>query len=55
MMSRTGAVVAVILLFVVVIASWSRLRYVDREGYDEPQRWSLKEYEAQRQRKANGY
>ena len=33
-----------ILVAVVTIAAWSRLRYADREGYDSPGRWKIDEH-----------
>lgn len=38
-----------ILVAVVGIAAWSKLRYVDREGYDNPTRWKVSEYPSRHQ------
>ena len=41
---REGLIAALILILVFSIAAWSRLRYVDRDGYDQPQRWTPDEH-----------
>jgi hypothetical protein len=43
-MTRTGVVTLLILTLVVGIAAWSKLRFVGRDGYDDPQRWRVEEY-----------
>ena len=42
---RPGLITLAILILVIVIAAWSKLRYL-REGYDEPQRWKINEHPA---------
>ena len=42
---RPGVITLLILILVIVIAAWSKLRYI-REGYDEPQRWKINEHPA---------
>jgi hypothetical protein len=44
MSRREGLIAALILVLVFSIAAWPRLRYVDREGYDETQRWTPEEH-----------
>ena len=44
MMLRNGAIAALIIVVVVAVAVWSRLRYTSRDGYDEPLRWTSEEY-----------
>ena len=44
MQKRSGWTTVVILVAVVTIAAWSRLRYSDREGYDDPGRWKVGEH-----------
>jgi len=41
---RTAVITLSILILVVVIAAWSKLRYVGRDGYDDPQRWPITEH-----------
>ena len=41
---RTAMITLFILILVVVIAAWSRLRYVGQDGYDNPQRWPIGEH-----------
>jgi hypothetical protein len=38
-------IVLSILLLIVIIASWSKLRYVDEEDH-EPQRWTVEDHPA---------
>ncbi len=40
-MNRSAILTVVILALVGVIAAWSKLRFVDQEGYDAPQRWRI--------------
>ncbi len=49
MKGRNLRITVFILIIVVGVAAWSRLRYVDREGYDQPLRWKLNEHPALRQ------
>ena len=44
-MNRPSLITLVILILVIVIAAWSKLRFI-REGYDEPQRWKINEHPA---------
>ena len=44
MIRREGLIAALILILVFSIAALSRLRYVDREGYEHPQRWTPDEH-----------
>lgn len=44
MTRRQGIVAAVIVVAVVLMAIWSKLRFTDREGYNSPQRWKLDEH-----------
>jgi len=41
---RTAVITLSILILVVVIAAWSKLRYVGRDGYDAPQRVPIAEH-----------
>ena len=50
MKGRDLRIAVFILVIVVGVAAWSRLRYVDREGYDQPLRWKLNEHPAFQQR-----
>ena len=44
-MSRREFIIAlVICALIVTIAIWSRVRYADRDGYDEPLRWKADEH-----------
>jgi hypothetical protein len=43
-MNRKGAVTLLILALVVGVAAWSKLRFVGRDGYQDPQRWRVEEY-----------
>jgi hypothetical protein len=43
-MTRKAVLSLLILTLVVVVAAWSKLRFVGREGYDEPQRWRVQDY-----------
>jgi len=45
MNSRPGLITLVILILVIVVAAWSKLRFL-REGYGEPQRWKIEEHPA---------
>ena len=45
MISRNFIVIFLLLALVVVIAAWSKLRFVDEEDH-EPQRWRLEEHPA---------
>ena len=44
MLKRNGWATVLILVVVVTLAAWSRLRYSDREGYDKPGRWKVDEH-----------
>ncbi len=46
MTRQQGALAVVIIVAVVAMAAWSKLRFTDREGYDAPQRWKLDEHPA---------
>jgi hypothetical protein len=48
MLTRPGLITLLILVLVVAVAGWSRLRYVGQAGYDEPQRWPVAEHPALR-------
>ena len=50
MNKREGAITAVILIVVIAVAVWSRLRYADREGYEQPLRIKADEHPAFQQR-----
>ncbi len=50
MKGRELRVTVFILVIVVGVAAWSRLRYVGQEGYDQPLRWKLDEHPAFQQR-----
>jgi hypothetical protein len=54
MKGRDLRIVVFILVLVVGAAFWSRLRYMDREGYDQPLRWKLGEHPALQQRNKSG-
>jgi hypothetical protein len=54
MKGRDFRITVFILVIVVGIAFWSRLRYMDREGYDQPLRWKLDEHPALQQRNKSG-
>lgn len=43
-MTRNGVVTVLILTIVVGVAAWSKLRFVEREGYHDPQRWRVEDY-----------
>ena len=43
-MTRNGVVTVLILTLVVGVAAWSKLRFVGREGYHDPQRWRVEDY-----------
>ena len=43
MITPTRVGVLLILLLIVALASWSKLRFVD-ENAEEPQRWRVEEY-----------
>jgi hypothetical protein len=43
-MTRNGIVTVLILTLVVGVAAWSKLRFVGREGYHDPQRWRVEDY-----------
>ncbi len=46
-MSKRNALITFLLVALIIgIAAWSRLRYVDQEGYDEPQRVRADEHPA---------
>jgi hypothetical protein len=44
MTSRNRTLFTLILVLVVAVAAWSKLRFVGREGYDAPQRWRVEEF-----------
>ena len=44
MTSQTRILTGLILVLVVAVAAWSKLRFVGREGYDAPQRWRVEEF-----------
>jgi hypothetical protein len=43
-MTRNSVVTVLILTLVVGVAAWSKLRFVGREGYHDPQRWRVQDY-----------
>lgn len=43
-MTRDATITLLILSLVGGIAAWSKLRFIDGERYDAPQRWRLEEY-----------
>lgn len=43
-MNQRARLSLLILILVVSVAAWSKLRFVGREGYDEPQRWRVQDY-----------
>ena len=45
MVTRSRIIVLVILVLVVVLAAWSRLRYIEESDY-EPQRFRLEDHPA---------
>lgn len=53
MLTRNFLVVLMILVLVVVIAAWSKLRFVDEEDH-QPQRWRLEEHPAFQNRSNGG-
>ena len=53
MLTRNFLVVLMILILVVVIAAWSKLRFVDEEDH-QPQRWRLEEHPAFQNRSNGG-
>lgn len=44
MITPARALTVLILVAVVAIAGWSRIRYVEQDGYQEPQRWRVGEH-----------
>ena len=48
MSKREGIIALLICALIVAVAVWSRIRYADGEGYDEPLRWKADEYPAER-------
>ena len=44
MLKPSGWTTVLILVAVVTLAAWSRLRYSDQEGYDNPGRWKVGEH-----------
>ncbi len=51
MISPKSMVVAAILVLIVTVSAWSKLRFVDEEDF-APQRWRLDEHPALRQQEA---
>ena len=43
-MTRNATITVLILALVGGVAAWSKLRFIDGERYDAPQRWRLEEY-----------
>jgi uncharacterized membrane-anchored protein len=43
MLSRNALIVVLVLGLVGGVAAWSKLRYLDRDGYDNPLRWKTEE------------
>lgn len=50
---REGAITAVILVVVIAVAVWSRVRFADREGYEQPLRVKTGDHPAFQQRSRN--
>ncbi len=46
MNSTEARVTVFILVLVVGIAAWSKMRHMDKEVYDSPARWSISEHPA---------
>jgi hypothetical protein len=43
-MTRNAIITTVILVLIGGIAAWSKLRFIDGEAYDAPQRWRVEDY-----------
>ncbi len=54
MKGRDLRIAVFILVIVVGVAAWSRLRYVGQDGYDQPLRWRTDEHPAFQQRDQSG-
>jgi len=53
-MTRNAVVTVLILTLVVGVAAWSKLRFVGREGYHDPQRWRVEDYPGLKDTKTAG-
>ena len=50
MSKQQGVLAVMIILVVVIMAAWSKLRFSDRESFHAPQRWTLDQHPVFRKR-----